>query len=139
MTQGVDILSKLMPIENSEKEAEFYFFDTAGHPLYKSIVGEVYKDTHFVMLFYDTTNKTSFQSLQGIYDEIKKANGGKDIPGVVVGTKIDLKAAREVEFSDGSDFAKKNKLAFSEVAAARNMDIEQPFKILLEKLISSKW
>lgn len=29
-----------MPIENSEKEAEFFFFDTAGHPLYKSIVGD---------------------------------------------------------------------------------------------------
>lgn len=36
-----------------------------------------------------------------------------------MGTKIDLKGAREVEFSDGSDFAKKNKLAFSEVSAVQ--------------------
>lgn len=35
-------------------------------------------------------------------------------------TKIDMKPLREVEFATGSDFAKQNKMEFSEVSAVKS-------------------
>ena len=88
---GVDIHTKIVPFDNRDKDIELYLFDTAGHPLYQQIVQEIvnnnsvdnsqYKGANYLLFVYDCTNKGSVDFLQGAYEKIKKANGGKDVPG----------------------------------------------------------
>ncbi len=55
--------------------------------------------------------------------------------GVLISTKNDLGGARTVDPAQGKDIAKKLNLAFFEVSAARNTNIDLPFINLAERLV----
>eukprot|EP01017_Pseudomicrothorax_dubius_P043973 TRINITY_DN7394_c0_g1_i1.p2 TRINITY_DN7394_c0_g1~~TRINITY_DN7394_c0_g1_i1.p2 ORF type:complete len:173 (-),score=49.16 TRINITY_DN7394_c0_g1_i1:1365-1883(-) len=135
MTQAADVQSKIITLEEAKKDVEMVFLDCSGQPHYKNIVGELMRDSNGLMFVYDVTNADSFASLQEWFDLARKANGGKKLPGVIVGTKIDLKPLRKVEPGEAAAWAKKFDFSYVEVSSAKMIDIEGPFRALAEKLV----
>lgn len=88
MTQAVEIHSKLIEVEDND--VELYFLDTSGREMYRTIVQNMIKEPHFVCLFYDSTSVESYRALGTWIDILKKANGNKDFPGILISTKNDL-------------------------------------------------
>ena len=57
--------------------------------------------------------------------------------GVLVSTKTDLQAMKAITPEEAQQQAEKMGLDFFEVSAARNVDVELPFKCLAEKLVAN--
>lgn len=68
------------------------------------------------MLVYDCTDESTFKGAIEWLDKLKKANGNKSFPGVLVATKCEHKNAKEVPPEKGAEYAKKLSLDFFEVS-----------------------
>merc|ERR1711977_686036 len=99
MTKGCEVKSKL--VECGDRDVELYFLDMSGKDIYRSIVQKMLKDAHSVCLTYDSTDANSFRCLDTWHDVIKKANGNRDLGGIVVSTKNDLASLKMVDSKEG--------------------------------------
>ena len=114
MTQAVEIMAKTIEI-NINKDVELYFFDVSGREIYRQVVQKMIKGAEAVILVYDCTNETSYRGVETWYDMIKKANGNKDIKGILVSMKNDLSQVKTVTTKQGKDLAKKLEMPLFEL------------------------
>jgi GTPase SAR1 family protein len=63
-----------------------------------------------------------------------REQGEPDVVLALCGNKLDLAQMRQVDSSEGKDFASKNKLLFSETSAMDDTNVESTFKALLEDI-----
>ena len=70
----------------------------SGKDLYRACVTKMLRDPHYICLVYDSTDSDSFRALDTWMDVVKKTNGNKDFPGIIVSTKNDLGSLKQVIF-----------------------------------------
>ena len=93
-------------IENNQKEIEINFLvkvnnyefvmkisDTSGHLINKSFIDTIYKGCGGFLLFFDVTDKETFESLENWENDIKHKSRGKKI---IIANKIDERKKRVV-------------------------------------------
>jgi len=107
----------------------------SGKELYQAIVNRMLKDAHFVCLTYDSTDANSFRSVDTWHDRVKKANGNRDLEGILVSTKNDLTTLREVSVNEGQEKARKYGLQFFEITCSNYETLEKAFGYLIEKAL----
>lgn len=91
-------------------------WDTVGQERFRSIGHSYIKTADIVLLCFDTTNKKSFDNLNGWLADIKKL--GKDhIITMIVGLKIDQIRDRIITCEDGEKYARSKKLKYREISA----------------------
>ena len=93
-TIGVSFISKLLHYENDD----FFlcrFWDMSGAHMYKSFIKDYLRKVHTVFIFYDVTNKQSFNYAK---DLVRKIYKSKKI--ILVGNKTDLHFSRKVNMFD---------------------------------------
>ena len=78
------------------------------------------------LLVYDITSRDSFESVTNWLEECK-INGNQEMTLILVGNKTDLASQRQVSFSDGENFAKKNEMIFIETSAKTDSRIAEAF------------
>ena len=112
-TVGVDFKLKTMTIK--EKAYKIFFYDTTGQERYKSLSLNMIKSAHGVIIMYDITNKSSFNS---IYDWIKDVKNckGANFPMILVGNKIDKEEERIISKEEGENLAKEYNIDFFEIS-----------------------
>ena len=96
MTKGCDTKSKLLECSN-DRDVELQLQDMSGKDLYRAIVCKMLKNAHFICLTYDSTDPDSFRAVDTWHDIVKKANGNKDLEGILVSTKNDLGSLRAID------------------------------------------
>jgi len=88
---GIDFVTKNVFLE--DKTIRLIMWDTAGSERFKSLIPTYLKNAHAIILTFDITNRTSFQSLPIWMNEIKDK-----IPEntfiIVTGNKLDLEVKR---------------------------------------------
>uniref|UniRef100_A0A1I8HX11 RAB37, member RAS oncogene family n=1 Tax=Macrostomum lignano TaxID=282301 RepID=A0A1I8HX11_9PLAT len=102
-TVGVDYRSKILTVDGYR--IRFQVWDTAGTERYRSISNAYYRDADAILLFYDITNRQSFNSVRSWLADIKDHAS----PGVYVmllGNKSDADRERKVSASEGQKLAK---------------------------------
>ena len=134
-TVGLDFKMKKMEI--NKKNYQIVLFDTAGQERYKSIALNVLKDTHGILLMYDITNKTTFESLPDWINNIKDLKGA-DFPLILVGNKIDLEEERKVNKEEGQKLADENKILFFETSNKTGINIQEAGLALIKKIIDKR-
>ena len=72
-----------------------------------------------VIMVYDVTNRSSFESLPEWLEEIKE-HGGSDVEIIICGNKIDLESKRMVSEEEGLNWAQDNNIRFFETSAKTN-------------------
>jgi small GTP-binding protein len=122
MTQGYDLLQKTVSLPYAD--VEFLVYDLSGQSIYRSQVREAVRPrqlakTSVVMLVYDVSNRESFESLNYWLDEVREANPGRTVAGIVVATKTDLTSQYQVSPQEAASFAVGNGFEFFETSAVR--------------------
>ena len=121
-TIGIDYKVKIIEIENTKYKLIFY--DTAGQEKFKSVAPNLIKKAHGIIIMYDITNKSSFDSIPDIIKNIKEEKGN-DFPMILIGNKIDLEPDREIKKEEGKDLASKNGIEFFEISNKEGINIQE--------------
>lgn len=80
-----------------------------------------------VILVYDVTNPTSFESLDSWFELYKSVCPGRQVTGCVVANKIDLSERIQVPRESGEQFAQEHDLEFFDASAQENIKVDIPF------------
>ena len=134
-TVGIDF--KVKDIELRNIKYKLIFYDTLGQEKYKSIAPNLIKKANGIILMYDITNQSSFDSLPEIIQNIKEERG-KDFPMVLVGNKADLEEDREIKKEQGEDLAFKNAMGFFEVSNKEGTNIEEAGLAFVNKILEKR-
>jgi DnaJ family protein C protein 27 len=127
-----------------DREVKVNIFDLSGHPLFYEVRNEFYKDTQGIILVFDVTNKTSFDSLDNWFNEIKtelkdqvpnQANPLENIVNILCGNKID-KGKRVVEEMDAKLWAANKGFHYFEVSANTGSGVNEMFETLFREIVT---
>ena len=135
-TYGFDKKSKDITLEN-DKKYKLFFHDSAGEEKFKSISLNLMKNADGILLFYDITNKSSFDSISGWIKSIYDVKD-KNFPIILLGNKCDLKNERIVNEEEGKQVANQYGFSFYEISNKDGINIEEPSRELLDKIIEYK-
>ena len=117
------------------------YYDTAGEEKYKSIPKNYIKNMQGIILMYDITDKSSFDSIIDWISDVKEIKG-ENFPMILVGNKIDLNESREVTEEMGYELAEKNQIEFFETSNKDGTNIQEAgleivYKILGETKVNN--
>jgi Ras family protein len=140
-TENQFIESYYPTIENSFTKSISYkgvdydceIMDTAGQDEYSILNSKHAIGIHGFVLVYSVTSRNSFDMIQIIYDKIINFCGMKEIPCVIVGSKIDL-SQRQVQATEVEDLAKANRAAWIETSAKNNVNVAKVFELCLAEI-----
>lgn len=133
-TLGFDFLSKKTEVNGKKVDLEVW--DTAGQEQYRAVAKMYYRDVHGVILVYDITDKHSFERLKYWMDDLE-INGNKIEEKILVGSKIDREADREVALFEAKKFATERGLQWTECSAKSGEGVVEMFNKLVENIIDS--
>jgi len=136
-TIGVDYKHKM--ISRNGKRFKLSIWDTAGQERFRTLTSSYYRGAHGVMIVYDVTNRSTFDSLNTWFHELETFVSSTDVVRMVVGNKIDKEFARTVTTEEGALFAKSSNppCLFRECSAKGNLNIEEVFNALVDKIIDN--
>ena len=116
---------------NDGNELKVIIWDTAGQERFKAMSTNTIKGAQGIVLVFDNTKKTTFESLPTWIKEVKEIKD--NIPIVLFGNKCDLIENADVEKDEAEEFAKDNNLEYFETSAKENINIENGFKSIIDK------
>ena len=134
-TVGIDCKAKIIEIKNIKYKLLFY--DTAGQERFKSLAPNLIKKAHGIIIMYDITNKSSFDSIPEIIKNIKEEKGN-DFPMILIGNKIDLEQDREIKKEEGEDLASKNGIEFFEISNKEGINIQEAGFAIVNKILEKR-
>jgi len=115
-------------------EYECDIIDTAGQDEYSLLNSKHAIGIHGYVLVYSVASQKSFEMIQIIRDKIIEFCGTEDIPCVIVGSKIDLEASRQIKAEDGMKLAKSTNAAWVETSAKNNVNVGKVFELCLAEI-----
>lgn len=124
---GVDFRTR--KIKLAEKVVKLQIWDTAGQERFQSLSGSYYRSAHGVVLAYDPTRRTTFDTLEIWMREIVAKTRGR-LPTVIVATKGDLVEERQVEPSEGEKFAEDYGIPFVKTSSKTGDSVDEVFQTL---------
>ncbi|CAG0878871.1 unnamed protein product [Darwinula stevensoni] len=127
MTHAVEVSSKAVHIPETEDRVELFFLDCSGRAFYAPFRYKLIHDPSVVCVVFDVTNEESFRNASKWLEEVKQKGGDELLPGVLVGTKIDLTDLRVISPMAGKDVANSLGLTYFECSAKERKDLELPF------------
>jgi len=131
-TNGHEMQRKIMKINDKTYKVDFH--DTQGQERYRALSYNFIKNADGIILMYDITSQTSFDSISEWMDNIRK-HKDEGFPIVLVGNKYDLEEDRVISKEEGEELAKKYGLPFYETSNKDNINIEESCLDLINKVI----
>ena len=135
-TIGVDYKDKIETLDNKER-VKITLYDTSGQERYKSISFNMLKYADAVLLFYDITNRQSFNSVKDWIESIYNFKD-KKFPIVLIGNKIDNEEERVITKDEGESEALKYNIKFFEISCKDSINIREPILHLISIIKSEK-
>ena len=130
-TIGFDYKFKRVTLNNGKK-IKVQLWDTAGQERFHTIAKSYYKGAHGILLIYDVTNQKSFENIKKWLAQIKEEASSKVVV-ILVANKIDCEK-RVVSREDGESLAESFGLGFHESSAKNNVNVNESFQDLIEKI-----
>ena len=133
-TAGIDCKEKVVNVAG--KHIKVQIWDTAGQERYSVLTESYYKKAFGVVLVYDSTDPTSFASVDSWVKSIKE-KGNAVVEVILVGNKSDLAPLKKVP----SDFAMKSaasyNIPFFETSAKLGTNVDEAFLRLTERILKN--
>ena len=132
-TLGSEIKKKI--VSYNTHKYQLNFFVTSGND-YKDDYTEYYNNADFFLVFYDITNKKSFDCIKNIIQNeimpffFSYKDGTSNI--ILVGNKIDLENERNVKIEEVEKYCKEKKLIYYEISIKTNKNINIMMNTLLK-------
>ena len=134
-TIGNEMQRKIIEINNKSYKVDFH--DTQGQERYKAIAVNFIKNADGIILMYDITKQTTFDSVSEWMENIRKAKSN-EFPVVLIGNKCDLEGERVITKEEGEELANKYGLSFYETSNKDGTNIEASCLDLVNKAIIDK-
>jgi Ras-related protein Rab-1A len=132
-TIGVDFKTKI--INNPDGVIKLQIWDTAGQDRFRSITRNYFRGSNGIMLIYDITNKSSFNSIKNWMGQIKDYLG-ESANIVLVGNKLDLEMHRKVSTEEGIRLGTDFNIKFYETSVKSNINVNEAFECLTKEMIN---
>ena len=135
-TVGIVNYAKKLIINN--KTINLKVYDTSGQERFRSLAKNFYKGADGILLFYDITNKKSFDSIGNWIENINESINISEIGILIIGNKSDLEEDREVNEEMKKELEKSQNVEIIETSAKNNINIDISFNKLIEKMLQLK-
>ena len=90
---------------------------------------------HGFLFVYAITDRSSFDQLTSLRDQLLRAKDADHIPYVVVGNKCDLESERQITKTEGTEIAKTfGGCPFFETSAKSAINVEEAFGELVREI-----
>ena len=136
-TVGVDFAFQTVSVDGQEVRVQIW--DTAGIERFHSITTSYLRRVDGVLLFYDITDRHSFEQLRVRWIGTLRRSGLLDsmdgVGIVLVGNKVDLETERRVSLEEGEALAYELGVNHMEVSAKVGSNIEQVMKVLVKLVL----
>lgn len=114
------------------KHIQLNIWDAAGQDKYKELTKMYYKGADVVLIVYDITNMTSFESAKNWYSDLKSKND-LDPMILLIGNKCDLESKRTVASSVARQYATSKGIQFFETSALTGANIKEVENYIINK------
>ena len=133
-TIGLDYRLKTLTLK-SGKKVKLQIWDTAGQDRFRTITKNYYKGAHGIILIYDVTNTDTYDNVENWISQIKE-EASPNVVIYLVGNKVDMEDKRKVTTEEGQKVADENNLPFIETSAKSDINVNETFDNLVEKMDS---
>ena len=130
--------SNKLEIVNDYK-INFQIWDTVGQEQYRSLNSLFFKDAHICLMVYDITKESSFRSIKDYWYQAIINNGLEGVIFGIAGNKNDLYMNEKVDKNEVKEFCKEINSIFQYTSAKENECIDELFKELGDKFVSSNF
>ena len=134
-TIGVDF--KIKTIEVGGKIIKLQIWDTAGQERFRTITSSYYRGAHGIILVYDISDMSSFNSIKLWLQEVEKF-AMEDATKILVGNKCDLESERKVDYDTGKQLADTLEIPFIETSGKDNYNVTAMFTTLTEEIMEQR-
>ena len=131
-TIGVDFRTKRVEIDNSS--VKLIVWDTAGQERFRSITKRYFRGNDAIIITYDITERSSFESVQYWMEQIDE-NASNTSIRYLVANKSDLKERAVVSTEEGKSLAAQYGIKFIETSAKESENINYLFNDITKELI----
>ena len=131
-TIGIDFKVKTVTIK--DKQYKLFFYDTTGQERFRSLSFNIIKNAHGIILMYDITNKSSFNSIPEWIKNIKESKG-EDFPMILCGNKIDKEDERVITREESEELSNEYVIDFFEISNKNGINIEKAVLSLVKKIL----
>jgi len=108
-------------------ELKLQIWDTAGEERFRALTPMYYKNAEGIIIAFSLTSAESFENLGKWMSEIEQNASISNCVKIIVGTKCDLDADKEVSYKDASKFAKSHNALYFETSAKSGFQIQEAF------------
>lgn len=126
-TIGIDF--KIKTIELEGKKIKLQIWDTAGQERFQTITVSYYRCAMGVMLVYDITNKTSFDSIARWMSNIDSW-AACDVERLIVANKCDKSDQRAVPDREVAELSERYQVKVIETSAKGRINVDKAFEEL---------
>ena len=132
-TIGVDKLEKKITLKNG-REVKLVLWDTAGQERFRSAAFQYIRNAQGIVLVFDVTNKSTFNSIENWMDEIK--DNFKSNPNIILfANKVDLgKEKWQISSEEAREYAKKLNFAYFETSALTKQGLDDGFSYIANEI-----
>lgn len=124
-TIGVDF--KTRTVELDGEQVKLSIWDTAGQERFRTITAAYYRGANGIVLVYDITSETSFNSIRGWIRNIEE-HASDNVCKILVGNKCDMEDKRVITTAQGQALAKEFNIKFFEASAKADINVEDAFQ-----------
>eukprot|EP01088_Endostelium_zonatum_P017454 TRINITY_DN5157_c0_g1_i1.p1 TRINITY_DN5157_c0_g1~~TRINITY_DN5157_c0_g1_i1.p1 ORF type:complete len:197 (+),score=45.65 TRINITY_DN5157_c0_g1_i1:173-763(+) len=118
------------------QKCQLDILDTAGQEEYMR--DHYYRLGEGFLCVYAITMRETFRAVSRFYDHIVQEKEKDDIPIILVGSKCDLEAQRQVPTQEGQDLCNKLKCPFYETSAKTKQNVDEVFTELVRAVTEFK-
>ena len=138
-TIGIDF--KIRTVKLDGKLIKLQIWDTAGQERFKTITTAYYRGAMGILLVYDVTNPSTFESVTSWVRAIEQ-HASDSVNKVLLGNKADTAGAlleqRRVSTEAGQKIASQHGMKFFETSAKNNVNVEEAF-FAIARDIQRRW
>jgi len=132
-TVGVDFFARLVTVADGTK-IKLQIWDTAGQERFRSITRSYYRNSVGALVVFDTCNKKSLDNVPMWIMEAKRYIAPHHAVFMLVGTKSDLAAEREVSADEAVKVADFYGIPYVETSALRGRNVEAAFTTITQEV-----
>eukprot|EP00271_Cylindrocystis_brebissonii_P008807 TRINITY_DN23303_c0_g1_i1.p1 TRINITY_DN23303_c0_g1~~TRINITY_DN23303_c0_g1_i1.p1 ORF type:complete len:214 (-),score=27.42 TRINITY_DN23303_c0_g1_i1:71-712(-) len=129
-TIGVDF--KTRTVELDGEQTKLSIWDTAGQERFRTITAAYYRGANGIVLVYDVTSESSFNSIRSWISNIKE-HANENVCKILVGNKCDMDDKRVITAAQGQALAKEFGISFFETSAKADINVEQAFQSIAKE------
>ena len=125
---------KIKIINFESKLIKLSIIDTAGQERYRNIASFYNKGAQGIILIYDVTDESSFETMQDWISQIELITESNNVCKVLVGNNCD-KPDRKVTKEEGKRMAEYFNIKFFEASPTTNKNVNEVFYYLVGEIL----